>query len=356
MYCIIMAGGTGKRFWPRSRQIRAKQFLSIFQKKSLIQQTVSRFNPLMDHNHFFIVTNRDQRDILEKQVDKIPKDHFLYEPIGKNTAPCIGLAALEISRIDPEGVMVISPADHQVKQLAKFYAAINAAVKVAREKSGLVAIGIEPVRPATGYGYIQTDEAMGVHDGVEIYKVKTFAEKPNLETAKRFLESGDFLWNSGLFVMRADAYLNAVEEFLPELHDGLMEVRETMGTDQYEPTLQRVYQQIKSISVDYGVMEKASNVYTVKGQFKWNDLGSWEQVYKSSPKDENNNAINGDVCVVDTENSYIHSSSGVVGVIGLNNVIVVQEKDAVLVCPMDRAEDVKLLVEKMKRQKLEKYL
>ncbi len=237
-----------------------------------------------------------------------------------------------------------------------FKKTVRAAETLAKNENSFVTIGIVPDRPATGYGYIQVDQKVGEYQGIEAFRVKTFAEKPTLETAKRFLESGDFLWNSGIFVFQIPVFLKAVEEFLPDLYDGLMEIERHFDRPDFDEVVSRVYRQIRRVSIDFGIMEKASNVFTIRGQFQWNDLGSWEQLYRISPKDEHGNQTEGEVILLDTTNSYVASSEGLVAVVGLENVVVVHEGDVKLVCKMDRTEDVKQVVDRITRKKLGKYL
>lgn len=356
MYCVIMAGGSGTRFWPESRERRSKQFLSILGKKSLIQSTLSRYRAFLDEERIYIVTRADQAQELEKHLDGLPGENCLFEPFGKNTAPCIGLAALIIHQKDPDASMVVSPADHLIRKNAVFRRTIEAAEALSRERDGLVTIGIPPDRPATGYGYIQIGEEVPAAGRVKGYHVKTFAEKPNLATAQRFLDSGDFFWNSGIFLFKASTILNSIEEFLPELHDALMDLRPSLHTSDFEDSLLRMYRQVKGISIDYGVMEKARNVFVVEGRFHWSDLGSWEQVYKLSSKDDLGNVIRGNVAGLDLKNSFVSAREDLVAVVGLENIIVVQEEDAILICSRDRAEDVKALVDQLKRRRMDAYI
>lgn len=356
VFPVIMAGGSGTRFWPRSREKKSKQFLSILQKRTLIEATVLRFKNMTDVNNIFIVTRENQREELLKQIKTIPQENILFEPMGRDTAPCIGLAALFVMKKDPDGLMIVSPADHLIRKEKLFQKAMEAGIQLARDNEVIVTLGIQPDRPSTGYGYIQIDQNLVLVNGVKTYTVKTFAEKPNLATAERFLESGDFFWNSGIFIFKASHIMSLMEEWLPELYDELMEIGKSIGTDAFPKVFENVYSQIKGISIDYGVMEKAKNVCMVNGEFGWNDLGSWEQIYKLSPKDKNGNAIDGDAIVLDTQNSYVYSSDGLVTLLGLDDVIVVKEKDALLICKRDRAEDVKSVVNRIKRNKLDRYL
>ena len=351
-----MAGGSGTRFWPKSRESRAKQFLPILGRKTLIQQTVDRFAEIIGRENLFIVAKREQQPLFERQTVRIPEANFIYEPQGKDTAPCIGLAAVTLHKMDPESVMIVTPSDHLIRKLTKFKRSILAAGQLAREENAFVTLGIVPDRPATGYGYIQIGAKAGSFCGVDAFRVKTFAEKPNLETAKVFLKSGDFFWNSGIFVFKTAVLLGAFEEFLPDLYDGLCEIRDALDTPRYEEAIKRVYQQIRSISIDFGVMEKAKNVFCVRGSFEWNDLGSWEQVYKLSDKDAQGNAAEGNAVLIDTRNVFVSNDSGVVALLGMENVVVVQEGNVTLVCRMDRTEDVKRVVDRLKRKKNEQYV
>lgn len=356
MYCVIMAGGTGTRFWPLSRVSRSKQFLAIQGKRSLIQSTVDRISSFASGEHLYIVSKRDQQEALESQITEIPKKNFLYEPEGKNTAPCIGLAAMHVHKRNADGIMVVLPSDHLIGDKRKFKQTVLAGVQVAKEKDGLVTIGIKPNRPATGYGYIQKGGAVGTAAKIPAYYVKTFAEKPNEATAQRFIDSGDFLWNSGMFIFRISTFLKAMEEHLPDTYDSLLEVRKAIGKPNYQDVLERVYRQIRSISIDYGIMEKANNVYLLEGNFGWGDLGSWDQVYLISRKNEESNVFSGDVVSLNTRNSYVHTDGGLVALCGVEDLIVVQQDGATLICKRDASEDVKLLVDKIKKKKYEQYL
>jgi mannose-1-phosphate guanylyltransferase len=351
-----MAGGSGTRFWPRSREIKSKQFLNIIGKKSLIQITVKRYNNIVGYKNTYVVAKKNQQEILEKHIPEVPPDNILYEPQGKNTAPCIGLASLSIHLRDPDGIMIVSPSDHLIRKEASFMRTINRAVDLASEKSSVVTIGITPSRPSTGYGYIQIDGEEQLFNGIKSYKIKTFAEKPNLETARRFVESGDFFWNSGIFIFKASLYLKLLEEYLPEIYDGLMEVKKHYNKPDYEDVLNRVYQQIRSISIDYGIIEKIKDIYMVKGDFVWSDLGSWEEIYKLSDKDKKGNVTIGNTLILDTKNTYIFSDKGIIAAIGLEDIVVVQEDGATLICRRDKAEDVKTVVDQLKRLKLLQFI
>jgi mannose-1-phosphate guanylyltransferase len=356
MYCVVMAGGSGTRFWPKSREKHPKQFLRILDDKSLIQSTLDRFGKIVGRDKLFIVAKGMQETIIRKHAPGIPDSNFIFEPVGKNTAPCIGLAAVHVAMADPDAVMIVTPADHLVKKEDEFQKVIHAAALLAEEDNAMVTLGITPARPSTGYGYIQIDGVHRTLDGIDACRIKTFAEKPNYETAERFVQSGDFFWNSGIFVFKASVILQAFEEHLPELYESLMEIRKALQNGECETVIDRIYHQIKSISIDYGVMEQAKNVFMIEGNFIWNDLGSWDQVYKLTPQDDHGNAVIGDAVLIDTKNSYVDADGGVVAVLGLDEIVVVRDGDAVLVCKRKRSEEVKHIVDRLKRDKMSKYL
>ncbi|NOZ62816.1 MAG: mannose-1-phosphate guanylyltransferase [Calditrichaeota bacterium] len=356
MYAVIMAGGEGTRFWPRSRSKQPKQLLNIVDSDTMIQSTVKRLKGLVDWDHILVVTTIHQKDAILEQLPLLSPENLVIEPKGKNTAPCIGLAATLLDKKDPDDVMVVLPADHRIENDQLFRKTLRAAAHLAETQNGLVTIGIDPTYPATGYGYIQHRQLVENIDGIEAYSVKTFAEKPDIQTAKRFLKSGDFFWNSGIFIWKTSKILQEIEDSLPELHSGLMRISEAMGTNREAEVIEKVYCQIKSMSIDYGVMEHSRNVFVVKGKFAWNDVGSWDEVYKIFPKDKNGNAVTGQAMLLDTKNCFVDVKDLFVGAIGLENMIVVRTSDALLICPRERAQEVRDLVDLMKRKKLDQFL
>lgn len=355
-YCLIMAGGAGTRFWPRSRVSKPKQYLSLFGEKSLIQESVQRFAHFIPEDCIYVVSAKSQKDILEEQTTNLPKQNMIYEPVGKNTLPAIGLAALFIADIDPDGIMIVSPSDHLIQNDELFRQTIESAVYIAKEKDGIVTIGITPKFPATGYGYVQTAEEVQIGQLIKSFAVNKFVEKPNLEVATGYLQSGGFFWNSGIFIFKVSVFLDSVQKYAPDLFADLMRIKEHISTDSYEEALDRIYNEVESISIDYGILEKANNVFLVQGDFVWNDLGSWEEIYKYDKKDENQNAQVGEVVFLDTKNSYVYAPNSLVAVVGLEDIIVVQEGDTILVCKRDRAEDIKAVVSEITRRKLDQYL
>jgi mannose-1-phosphate guanylyltransferase len=353
MLVLIMAGGAGTRFWPKSRERHPKQLLPIIGEGTMLQNTVRRLQPLVPAENIFVISNTVQYPGIVKQLPMLPVENIIVEPRPKNTAACIGLGAIRLQEREPDGVMIVLPADHLIGDDEVFRETLSNAAKIAAEKDVLITIGIQPGYPATGYGYIQYSEERISAGSATAYRVKTFAEKPNLETAQRFLDSGDFLWNSGIFVWRLPVIMAQLEEHLPHLHDGLREIAPYLGKPEQNQIVDRVYQQIKSISIDYGVMEKAQNVVVLRGQFRWNDLGSWDEVYKLLPKDQDYNATcDQPHLMLESSGCLVDVPGKTVAALGLRDLIIVETEDALLLCPRSRAQDVKELVELIKRRKL----
>lgn len=348
IFAVIMAGGVGSRFWPRSKEKTPKQLISMFGNNTMIQDTVSRLDGLVKTDNIFVITNKIQKPSVLEQLPQLPVENIVDEPFGKNTAACIGLASILIKAKNKEAVVVTLPSDHLIKDEEQFRNCLKNASEFANESKGLVTIGIIPTRPETGYGYIQFDDQ---EVSKNIFKVITFAEKPNLSTAKQFIESGDFLWNAGIFIWRVDVILEEISKHLPDLYEGLVEIENSFGKPEYEAELTRVYGMLKSISIDYGVMEKAKNVFLTKADFYWNDLGSWEAVYEVSDKDENGNAVTKDSYLEDTFNSYVYSPKKFVAAIGVEDLIVIETDDALLICNRKNAQDVRRIVEYLKMNK-----
>lgn len=348
LYAVIMAGGVGSRFWPRSKERKPKQLIRIFGDNTMIQDTVKRMEGLIEPKNIFVITNKVQKSRVIEQLPQLPEENIVDEPFGKNTAACIGLASILIKAKNNDAVIVTLPSDHLIKDDEEFRNCLKNAAEFAYNSKGLVTIGITPNRPETGYGYIQFDEKEVSNN---VYKVLTFAEKPNLETARRFIESGDFLWNAGIFMWRVDSILEEIKNFLPDLHEGLLEIESAIGTTDFEKQLVSVYGQLKSVSIDYGVMEKAQNVFLTKADFYWNDVGSWEAVYEVAEKDEEGNALIGDIYTEKTFGSYVFSPKKFVATIGVENLIIIDTHEALLVCNRDNAQEVRQIVEYLKMNK-----
>lgn len=353
LYAVIMAGGVGSRFWPRSREKTPKQLLNIFGAETMIQATVRRLEGLVEKDRIVIVTSRLHKEEILKQLPDVPEANVVAEPFGRNTAACVGVASLILKKLDPEAVSVVLPADHIIKDEELFRNTLKRAAEFASESKGLTTIGVTPTRPETGYGYIQIDDdepSEGIHP------VRTFAEKPNYATAVRFVESGDFYWNSGMFIWRADAILEEMATHMPELTEALRKLEPAVGTGRFDEALEEAYGMVKNISIDYGVMEKSDRVFLTKGEFSWNDVGSWEEVYQLTEKDGDGNATIGDVYLDRCSDNYVFSPDRFTAVVGVDNVIVINSGDAALVCRRDQAQAVKKVVEHLKLNQKNEYL
>ena|ERR1051326_68537 len=359
VYAVIMAGGVGSRFWPRSREKSPKQFLEIVGKDTMIQQTVRRISTLIKPEHTFVVTNKVQKPMVTKQLPQIPVENVIIEPFGRNTAPCIGLAALFIRKLDPEAVMVVLPSDHVMHDEDEFRRVLGLAIWVAYESGKLVTVGIQPTRPETGYGYIQViDDEDKLNPYLErgVYRVKTFAEKPDRSSAQQFMQSGDFLWNSGMFIWRVESILNEIGKQLPEMYDELKKVDGAIGTESYQHVVETAYRTIRNISIDYGVMEKTSGVYVIKGNFGWSDVGSWDEVYRISGRDDHKNSVTGKVFLHNTRNTLVHAGDKLVAMIGVEDLIVIATDDAVLICRQGESQEVKEIVDYLRRKQMTEFL
>ena len=358
-YALIIAGGVGARFWPRSREHTPKQLLEIIGHGTMIQNTVSRLDPIIPRERILIVTNAHQADELQRQLPQIPPENIIIEPFGRNTAPAIGLGAEILKKRLGDAVMVVLPADHLVHDITAFQETLSNAISVATESRGFVTIGVTPTRPETGYGYIQyhrSDEHRA-YAAQDAYEVVTFAEKPNIETAKRFLESGDFVWNSGMFIWRVSTILNGIADHLPELAEELDRLEEHIDTDGFPAALENAYGEMRPISVDYGVMEKAGDRYVIPADFGWNDLGSWDEVARIFPKDESGNAVEKEMFLKDVRNCHISSANGrFVAAIGVEDLIIIDTDDAVLVCRKGQSQGVKEVVDFLRKKGLTQYL
>lgn len=348
IYAIIMAGGVGSRFWPKSREKMPKQLLKIFGDNTMIQDTVKRISKFIKYENIIVVTNKIQRDGVLAQLPELPLENIISEPFGRNTAICVGLASLIISKRKSDAVSIVLPADHLIKDDESFINIMKNAADFAHKSKALMTIGIQPTRPETGYGYIQREE---LEVSKNIFKVKTFAEKPNHQTAVRFLESGDFLWNSGMFIWRVDTVLHELMQYLPDTYNGLQKIEKALNTSDFDKVLEKVYGMAMNISVDYGIMEKSKNVYVIKSTFDWSDVGSWEEVYLLSNKDIDGNFVDGDIFLDDVKNSYISSNKKFISVSGIDNLIIIDTDDALLICDRNKSQDVKKIVDFLKKRK-----
>ncbi len=360
MYCVAMAGGIGSRFWPMSRQSMPKQYLDILGTgSSLIQLTYERFNPICPPENFYVVTSKEYAEITKQHLPKLDNHQILLEPSRRNTAPCIAYAAYKLFKKDPESVMVITPADHIILKQKTFQTAIEAGIEHAINTGNLVTLGIEPTRPDSGYGYIQFHRDSSQSNPM-IRKVKTFTEKPSVDMALKFLQSGDFYWNSGMFIWKTSAIIQALEAHLPGIAEDFNSMNDAYWTDDESQTLEKVYAQCESISIDYGIMEKAENVDVVLGQdFGWSDLGTWGSLYDQIDKTDahKNVALGDNVRVYDSKSSIMMIPKNKLAVIqGLDNYIVIDTKDALLICQKDEEQKIKQFVSDLKSDGKSEYL
>lgn len=354
-----MAGGVGARFWPMSRTLRPKQFIDILGTgETLIQQTFRRFTTICPPENIFVVTHELYKDLVIEQLPAMLPDHVLCEPVRRNTAPCIAYACHKIARINSNASIVVAPSDHIILKESVFIDTINSAMKAATENDWLVTLGIMPSRPDTGYGYIQFDDSRVFPPDGRLRKVKTFTEKPHLELALSFLQSGDFLWNSGIFIWSLKSILHAFDTYLADVNSIFREGDSIYYTPGENDFIRQAYTLCKSISIDYGVMEKADNVYVIPSDLGWSDLGTWGSLYEARTKNEENNAVVGDsVITFDTSNSIITLPSGKVALIqGLDNYIVVDENDVLLICRRSDEQYIREYVDAVRERKGEKYV
>lgn len=358
-YSVIMAGGIGSRFWPMSRTTNPKQFLDILGTgKTLIQQTYERMRRFTPEGQVFVVTNEQYWDLVKEQLPEMGDDQILLEPARRNTAPCVAYAAYKIHGLDPEANIVVAPSDHLILKEDEFVRVIELALDTAASNDALLTLGIRPSRPDTGYGYIQynEDQILGSN---EVCKVKTFTEKPDLDLAKKFLESGDFLWNSGIFIWSSKSIISSFNEHLSEVGQLFEEGVDALNTPDEQAFIARIYPTCKNISIDYGIMEKAKNVYTVPAEFGWSDLGTWGSLYTHVDRDGEGNAVVGakQVMLYDSKRNMVSTSGDKLVVIqGLEDFIVVNTDNALLICKKEDEQMIKQFVAEAKIEKGDKYV
>lgn len=353
IYGVIMAGGGGTRFWPLSRQEEPKQLLNLSGKDLMINETIDRIATVAEMKDIFVVTNVTQvPKMVQATTGRLREDHILSEPSARNTSACIGYAAMEIVKKYGDGIMCISPADHFIKNQTEFTRVLKEAVEVAEKEDKLVTVGIQPTYPATGYGYIKFDK----EEDTIAKTVIEFKEKPDLETAKEYVASGAYAWNSGMFIWKASTILKKFEALLPDVYACIEKIGEAMGTPEEAEVINTIYPTIPSISVDYGIMEKSSDVLVISGDFGWNDVGSWENMDVIYDEDENGNILVGNQVNIDTKNTISYSKKRLITTVGVENLIIVETEDAILVCDKSRAQDVKLIVDQLKADGKNQYL
>ena len=343
---VIMAGGRGERFWPKSRNSCPKQFLSLTSdRETMIQKTVKRLRPLVEAEDIYIVTNAAYRSLVKDQLPDVPEENILAEPCARNTAPCIAFAAAVIGRKYDDAVMLVLPSDHLIGYENIYVKTLKKAVSVAEQGKNLVTIGITPTYPETGYGYINFGDEAG-----DAYKVERFVEKPDLPTAKQCLASGKYLWNSGMFVWKISSVMENLKEFMPDIYEGALRIGESFGTDSFEETLVKEFTAFTSESIDFGIMEKASDIYTIPGSFGWDDVGSWLAVERINETDDDKNYIDGDVITVDSKRTTVCGGKRLIAAIGTRDIVIVDTDDVLLVCSKNSTQDVKKAIAQLKEQ------
>src|ERR1700749_1133509 len=348
-YVVIMAGGIGSRFWPMSRQDFPKQFLDILNTgKTLIQWTYERFASFIPEKNIYVVTSQEYSAIVRQQLPNLPPENILGEPSRKNTAPCIAYISFKLLQLDPKASLIVAPADHLILDKTAFTKVCLEALDFVGKHNAFITLGIKPTHPNTGYGYIQYEQH-SVSDNV--YKGKTFTENPNLELAKTFLASGDFLWNAGIFVWQVKNVIRAFEAHLPEMNDVFSAEKEKFNTPGEKAALEHIYPLCTNISIDFGIMEKADNVYVIPSSFGWSDLGTWNSAYENLEKDYLGNAVAGDnVVVIDATKCMVHAPNDKLLVLqGLDDFIVVDTTDVLLICKRDKEQEIKEYVVEVKR-------
>ena len=355
-YVAIMAGGIGSRFWPMSRTEMPKQFLDILNiGKTLIRSTYDRFAKFIPAENIYVVTSTQYKEIVKAQLPELKEENILCEPSRKNTAPCIAYISYKLYQKDANANLVCAPADHLITETQSFIDICNHALHFTSHIKALVTLGIKPTHPNTGYGYIQYESLAA---GENIYKVKLFTEKPDLELAKTFIASGDFLWNAGIFVWQVKNIIKAFELHMPEIHEVFDAEKENFNTKREEEAIDRIYPQCTNVSIDYAVMEKADNVYVMPASFGWSDLGTWASAYETFDKDYLENAVGGnEVMIIDATKNMVQAPHHKLVVLqGLDDFIVVDTEDVLLICKKDREQEIKAYVAEVKRNKGDKYL
>jgi mannose-1-phosphate guanylyltransferase len=344
IHTVIMAGGKGTRFWPLSRAVKAKQYLNIIGDKSLLELTIERQAPLVNSSDIWIVSNKKQEKYLNDLKSIIPEEQILFEPMGKNTAPCIGWAAMELLKKDPNAVMVVVPSDHIIKEKELFQNILKKAVETVEKEDCLVTIGINPSSPHTGYGYIEIDSAKE-----DICAVKQFREKPDKETAIEYLKTGRFFWNSGMFVWKASKILSLMKEYMPNNYEILQNISKLNNKDaDYQTNLETEFHKFESISIDYGIMENAANqTKMIKADFTWSDIGNWTALEEFWEKDEANNAIKGDLLALNSKNNIVYSEKKLVTLVDVDNLIVIESDDAIMILPKESDQKIRDVYDKL---------
>jgi mannose-1-phosphate guanylyltransferase len=357
MNCVvILAGGIGERLWPKSRAAMPKHLQSIVGEKTMLQQTVDRVRGLVKCDHMYVVTSASQRGQILSQVPDILPDHVIDEPMGKNTAAAVGVAAALIEADHPNAVMIALPSDHYIEDVAVFRRTLQDCCDATRETGALVTIGVRPRYPSTGYGYIQREKKLDLKYETSFHAVGSFKEKPDEKTAKKYVDTGEYYWNSGTFIWKTSVILEEMKKYMPNLHEGCMRIQEASGRPDFEDVLLGVYNSLESVPIDIGIMEKAKQVVMAEAEFDWDDVGSWLSLEKHVKRDPEGNAVQGNFVSIDSSGCIVSGDATLTAAIGVSDLVIVRTDDALLVCPKDRAQDVKELVRKLKADtRLKRY-
>lgn len=359
LHAVIMAGGSGTRFWPESRNSVPKQLLRLAGQRTMIQSTADRLQGLVPPERVLVATNAALVEAIAEQLPELPRESLLGEPCKRDTAPCIGLAALQIVATDPEGIMAVMPSDHVISPMDRFQEAIRSGERLVEEQPGrIVTYGIRPSYPAESFGYIEAGEALGVCSGATgVYQVKQFREKPALEVAEQYVAAGNFYWNAGIFIWKAQTILDALREHQPEMYAHLEAIQQARGTDQYQEVLEREFAAIKGVSIDYAVMENAPDVVVVEAPFNWDDVGSWQSMSRLREQDHADNTVAANHIGLDTSGTIVRGSDDhLIVTLGVKDLIIVHTPDATLVADKSREESIRELVKLMQERGMEQYL
>lgn len=355
MIAVIMAGGVGSRFWPRSRVKRPKQLLDIVSDDSMLRVTFDRLKYVTDPGRIYVVAGPDLADAIKTDLPEMPEDNLIIEPSGKNTAPAIGLVAVMLRAQYQDEVMGVFSADHLIEDVEAFARDVRSGEEFAKQNDALITFGIQPDQPATGYGYIQIDPDKPLARQ-HIFRVSRFAEKPGLETAKQMVVSGEYLWNSGMFMWRTASILKAIKNHMPVLSEVLHTIGDSVSDEDFLSILKHNWGAIKGESIDYGVMEQAENVFVISASFDWNDVGSWDALYDLSEKDPAGNVLQGDIQIIDVENCLVHSKDLRIAAVGLKDLLIIKSGDALLIVNRRESQRVKEIVNALKANQEIKYL
>lgn len=355
LHGVIMSGGSGTRFWPLSRAAWPKQFLKFGSDRTLLQATADRCHPLIPAERQWVVTNRVQAAETQNQLPGLPASHLLVEPRGRNTAPCVGLAAAHLLRVDPDAVMAVMPADHSIHPAEQFRAALSGAeALVVEDPQRLVLFGVRPNFPATGFGYLESGAPL-TQPGA--FRVVSFREKPVHDVAVQYLHAGNYFWNCGIFVWRAQTILDALAQFEPELHAGLMRIADHIGSADYDAVLEREFPQLKAISIDYAVLERAGGVCAIEAPYEWDDVGSWESMARLESSDAAGNTVSGTHCGLETRGCIIHSTPGhLIATVDVEDLLIVHTPNATLVTRRGDEQALRRIIEELKARGLGEYL